>query len=82
MKLLAGQRYRLHTENQFVRLKSGVAEVYAVTQLKESFRQIFLMELAISEAAYPSLDEFEQIDIQIYAVQDSELEILSLDEIT
>ena len=81
MKLLAGQRYRLHTENQFVRLKSGAAEVYAVTHLKESFRQIFLMELAISEAAYPSLDEFEQIDIQIYAVQDSELEILSFNEI-
>ena len=81
MKLLAGQRYRLRAENQFVRLQSGVAEVYAVTQLKESFRQIFLMELAISEAAYPSLDEFEQIDIQIYAVQDSELEVLSLDDL-
>ncbi len=82
MKLLAGQRFKLHDENKFVRLKSGAAEVYAVTQLKESFRQIFLMELPINGAAYPSLDEFEQIDMQIYAVQDSELEILSFNEVS
>ena len=81
MKLLAGQRLKLHDEDKFVRLKSGVAEVYAVTHLKESFRQIFLMELPINGAAYPSLDEFERIDTQIYAVQDSELEILSFDDI-
>ena len=81
MKLLAGQRFKLHDEDKFIRLKSGLAEVYAVTHLKESFRQIFLMELPIDGAAYPSLDEFEQIDIQIYAVQDSELEILSFKEI-
>ena len=58
MKLLAGQRFKLHDEDKFIRLKSGVAEVYAVTHLKESFRQIFLMELPINGAAYPSLDEF------------------------
>ena len=81
MKLLAGQRFKLQDEDKFVRLKSGAAEVYAVTQLKESFRQIFLMELPINGAAYPSLDEFERIDTQIYAVQDSELEILSFNEI-
>ena len=81
MKLLAGQRFRLREENKFVRLKSGEAEVYAITHLKEAFRQIFLMELPINGAAYPSLDEFEQIDIQIYAVQDSELEILSFNEL-
>ena len=81
MRLLAGQRFQLHAENQFVRLKSGAAEVYAMTHFEESFRQIFLMELPINAAAYPSLDEFEQIDIQIYAVQDSELEILSFDEV-
>ena len=81
MKLLSGQRFKLHDEDKFVRLKSGAAEVYAVTRLKASFRQIFLMELPINGAAYPSLDEFEQIDIQIYAVQDSELEILSFNDI-
>ncbi len=81
MILLAGQRFKLHDEDKFVRLKSGAAEVYAVTHLKESFRQIFLMELPINGAAYPSLDEFERIDTQIYAVKDSELEILSFDEI-
>ena len=81
MKLLAGQRFKLQDEDKFVCLKSGAAEVYAVTQLKESFRQIFLMELPINGAAYPSLDEFERIDTQIYAVQDSELEILSFNEI-
>ena len=62
MILLAGQRFKLHDEDKFVRLKSGAAEVYAVTHLKESFRQIFLMELPINGAAYPSLDEFERID--------------------
>ena len=81
MKLLAGQRLKLHDEDKFVRLKSGAAEVYAITHLKESFRQIFLMELPINGAAYPSLDEFERIDTQIYAVQDSELEILSFNEV-
>lgn len=81
MKLSAGQRFKLNDENKFVRLKSGEAEVYAVTHLKESFRQIFLMELPVNGAAYPSLDEFERIDTQIYAVQDSELEILSFNEI-
>lgn len=74
MKLMAGERFRLSDENKYIRMISGRLEVYAVTRKNVSFRQIFLMELKAGEAAFPSLDEFEQIDIQVCAVEDSELE--------
>lgn len=74
MKLTAGERFRLSDENKYIRMISGRLEVYAVTRKTVSFRQIFLMELKAGEAAFPSMDEFEQIDVQVYAVEDSELE--------
>ena len=77
MKLVSGERFRLSDENKYIRMVSGRLEVYAVTRKKVSFRQIFLMELKAGEAAFPSMDEFEQIDIQVYAVDDSELEEVS-----
>ena len=76
MNLLAGQRYRITDENSFVYVRSGKLEVYAVTQNKSSFRQIFLMKLEADGAAYPSLDEFGRIDIMIYAVEDSEIDLV------
>ena len=82
MNLTAGQRFRLKESSKFAYVKTGKIEVYAVTSKEESFRQIFLMELLPGGAAYPSFDEFEAIDIQIYAVEDSEIEILGLDAIT
>lgn len=81
MKLVAGQRFQLTDENKFVFVKSGFAEAYAMTRDVESFRQLFLMELFANDAAYPSMDEFEQIDVVIYAVDDTEIELLDLKEI-
>ena len=80
MKLIAGERFRLHDDNTYIKLVSGKLEAYAVTRKKQSFRQIFLTELAPGQAAFPSMDEFEQIDVQVYAVEDSELAEISLAE--
>ena len=74
MKLVAGERFRLPEEDKYIKVISGKLEAYAVTRRQTSYRQIFLMELGPGEAAFPSMDEFEQIDVQVYAVEDSELE--------
>ena len=79
MKLMAGERFLLQDENKYIKAVSGRMEAYAVTRKKQSFRQIFLTELAPGEAAFPSMDEFEQIDVLVYAVEDSELAEISLD---
>ena len=76
MRLTAGQRYRLTEPDSFALIRSGKLEAYAVTQRKASFRQIFLMTLEQNTAAYPSMDEFGQIDVMLYAVEDSEIEML------
>lgn len=78
MKLVAGQRFRLTDENKFVIIKSGFAECYAMTRDMASFRQLFLTELFAGDAAYPSLDEFEEIDVVIYAVNDVEIELAEI----
>ncbi len=80
MILSAGQRFRITGEESFIFVKSGNLEVYAVTQEKSSFRQIFLMKLEKDSAAYPSLDEFGRIDTMLYAVDDSEMEIISFED--
>ena len=82
MKLIAGERFRLRDENSYIKLVSGKLEAYAVTRKKQSFRQIFLTELAPGQAAFPSMDEFEQIEILVYAVEDSELIETAFDETT
>ncbi|MBR1729826.1 MAG: hypothetical protein IJ728_09920, partial [Selenomonadaceae bacterium] len=79
MKLIAGQRFRLTEENKFAFVTQGKLETYAVTQRKNSFRQIFLMTLESGSAAYPSMDEFGQIDIMLYAIEDSEIEIVEFE---
>ena len=80
MNLSAGQRFRITEEESFIFVKSGNLEVYAVTQEKSSFRQIFLMKLEKDFAAYPSLDEFGRIDTMLYAVDDSEIEIIPFED--
>lgn len=82
MKLIAGERFRLHNDNTYIKLVSGKLEAYAVTRKKQSFRQIFLTEITPGQAAFPSMDEFEQIDVLIYAVEDSELTETVLAEAT
>lgn len=77
MRLRAGERYKLTGEPSCARLTTGICEVYAVTR-KGSFRQTFLTELAPGQVAFPALDEFGTIDVQIYAIEDSELELTEI----
>lgn len=74
MELQAGKRWQLTHEDGFLMLASGQVEVYAVTQDKEEFRQSYLLTLDAGNAIFPAMDEFEEIDILIYAVKDSVLE--------
>ena len=73
MKRIAGERITLNNENTFLRLVSGAAEVYAVTQDKSSFRRVYLMELAAGECAFPAMDEFRKIDTLLYITEDAEI---------
>ncbi len=82
MKLLAGERFILQDENKFLRVISGNFEVYAVTRKKKSFRQIFLTKISKGDAAFHSMDEFGYVDFLIYAVQDSEFEIVEKNSVT
>ena len=66
MKLIAGERYVLTGEENFLRVERGALEVYAVTRSKADFRQEMLMQLAAGEAAFPSLDEFEGMDVSAF----------------
>jgi len=75
MKLLSGQRFLLQNEKEFAYVKAGKVEVYAVTRNKSEFRQMILMTLEKGGAAFPALDEFKKIDVQIYAVEDSKLKL-------
>ena len=79
MKLVAGQRFYLKNENQFAKAISGKMAVYAVTRNASSFRQIFLLEMSEGDAAFPSIDEFGYIDFLVYAVEDSELDLIGMD---
>lgn len=82
IELSAGQRYRLTNEHYFALLISGVCEVYAVTQPKSklSYRQSFLLELKPQQAAFPALDEFEQMDVLLYAVEDCIIDLRSFND--
>ena len=81
LSLTAGDRFRLEDGARLAQVESGKIEVYAVTRAEGSFRQQFLCELTTGEAAFPSLDEFEQTEAQIYAVENSQIKILTFDEV-
>ena len=86
-KLLAGQRLLLEDHKCFFQVLSGTVEVYAATKMGEegpaplSFRQTYLLGLAVGAAAFPLYDEFGEIVIQIYAVEDAEYRICSLEAV-
>ncbi len=80
MHLAAGQRFILSDENAFAKIISGKADVNIITREKSSFRQIFMMEISAGEAAFPSLDEFEIVDVMIYASEDLEFELVSFSD--
>jgi len=74
MNLQAGQRYVLRSGQTFARIVSGKAEAYAVNRDSETFRQIFLTEAGAGQAVFPADDEFDLIDIVVYALEDVVLE--------
>jgi len=85
-KLLAGQRILLEDDKTFFLVLSGTVEIYAVTREGEhgrdhlSFRQCYLMEVKSGEAAFPALDEFEEIGMRLYASEDVKYRMVSFDE--
>ena len=82
IKLTAGDRFRLEDGERFALIDSGKVEVYAVTRADGSFRQQFLVELTAGGAAFPGLDEFEQTETQIHAVEDSQIKIFAFEEVS
>ena len=81
LSLTAGQRFKLEGGKVFARVKSGKVEAYAVMSGEGSFRQEFLAEVD-GGAIFPALDEFEQVETLIYALEDAELEILEFEAVT
>ena len=80
--LFSGERLKLEDDSRLAMIVSGKVEVYAVTSTDGSFRQQFLVELTAGSAAFPSLDEFEQIEILLYAVEDSQVKIFTFEEVS
>lgn len=77
LTLAAGERVRIETGETLALVRAGKVEVYIVTREEGSFRQQFLMAIGAGQAAFPSFDEFEQVDTQLYAMEEAEIEIVA-----
>ena len=75
--LHAGERFIFNNYYTFAVNKRGALEIYAVG----GSRREFLIEVAAGGAVFPSLDDFEEIEFEIYAVEDSELEFFNWNEV-
>lgn len=78
MVLPAGGRYRLTAaQSAAVQVFGGKAEIYAVTRAAtgDTYRQMFLCSREAGQMAFASLDEFESVDMLLYAVEDIELAV-------
>ena len=80
MKLLSGQRLPLDSDEKFARVHFGKVDVYAVTRDASSFRQIYLRSVNVGGAVFPSLDDFEAIDIILHSVEDADIELIAFDQ--
>lgn len=78
MELQAGKRWRLKNADEYLLVQQGMIEVYAVTARQESYRQEYLFSLKAGQAVFPAFDEFEEIDILIYALEDCQLQVEKL----
>lgn len=78
MILNAGERYTLADSDDLWLIKSGTAEAYAVAAV--SCEKLFLMELKEGFAAFPALDDFDAVSIELYAVTDLELIAIPFDK--
>ncbi|MBR4696309.1 MAG: NHLP bacteriocin export ABC transporter permease/ATPase subunit [Selenomonadaceae bacterium] len=80
-KLFAGERSLLEDEAGFWRVASGKVEVYAMAQSQEiSFHQCYLVDRRAGEAVFPALDEFGEIRMQVYALEDAAIEFVPWQE--
>ena len=79
--LKAGERFHLADGERLALIESGKVEVYAVTRTEGSFRQQFLVALTADGAAFPSLDEFEQTETLLYALEDTQIKIFDFNEV-
>lgn len=82
MLLRAGKRFLLDSEDTYVEILSGTVEVYAITKGDVSFRRIFLTSFSAGEAVFPAMDEFEQIDVQLYVTEEAVLRVIPFEERT
>ena len=78
MELQAGKRWRLKNADEYLLVQQGMIEVYAVTARQESYRQEYLFSLKVGQAVFPAFDEFGEIDILIYALEDCQLQVEKL----
>ncbi len=78
MELQAGKRWRLKNADEYLLVQQGMIEVYAVTARQESYRQEYLFSLKAGQAVFPAFDEFGEIDILIYALEDCQLRVEKL----
>ena len=81
-EIFSGGRFLLSDEKNFLKITSGSVEVYAVTKNAENFHQTLIMKCAAGDAVFPALDDFEIVEILIYATEDSTFEILPLENIS
>jgi ATP-binding cassette subfamily C protein len=81
-KLFAGERFLLTEHTGFWQVVSGRVEVYAVTRTEAdfSFYQCYLVNREAGEAVFPALDEFKDIYMQVYALEDVELSFCTWQE--
>lgn len=74
LNLYAGERHILSDGEKFLRVVSGTAEVYAVTKDRDKFHRALMTERGAGEAIFPAYDEFQQLDIVVYAATEVRLE--------
>ena len=81
MELFSGDRLILDDTNNFVKVVSGKIEVYAVTKADKNFHQIFVMHRLSGDFIFPAADDFNLVEIMIYAAEDSELEKIPVESV-
>ena len=77
MRIFSGDIKVLTDEDKFIKIVSGSVEVYAATKSEENFYREFLMKRESGDFIFPANDEFERINISIYALKDTEIEFLT-----
>lgn len=81
-ELHSGERMTLTDETGYLLLQSGSCEIYAVTTKKKHYRQLFLMEARPDKnnIIIPAYDEFKNVELFIYAMEDCVLNEVHLDD--